>query len=680
MSASPAGGAPSGPASTTPNASTAGAVQRRRPQSNPFVVKKKPVKKAPEATNGAAKPAPKPTTTAAPKPATQAQAPDPDDDPSTYTAYPLVASKKAILQGFRYHAMRLISEQEANPYDETQFTRPLRLHRRFARDQRLEPVALENGVDDKEREKEEIRKAERQAQKEANQAQIAPTEKPNQKKKLPQFKKKVEDVFYPQDTPEAQKRAKLRYEEGRPWHLEDFDGKNTWIGTYEEPLSETHAMLVLDGNGNFRMVPLEKWYRFIPTNRYKTMNLDEAEKHMAKKIKGSRWLAENTMTEDQRQKLAIEQQRRAQGRARVGMRGERSGGHRDDDDEVPEAVHDADEIDYNAEDEFQDDDEGGLFLGDEEDVKESERKIRKEMLEANIFAGNIKEEKDWDAEEEAEKKKEREERKKQKKLRRALVKNERKFEYESESDNPWTEDDETSSDDDLFKDPDIKKEDEKTASVNGEKLVSGASSVGTNTPSGRTEKHGDPLRASQLAGSSLKRPGSPNLSEASGSESSRKRIKKEANGQLSRPMSPSIPGGKGPMSPSSLNRRRGAGSGSDTEASGTERSRPKIRITSSRDASPGGSTPVSRAGSPPPRSAGAATPTSAGGLAAVPPGFPSADEVRAAIPPNGISITDLIRRFRGQIPRTTEANAAFITLVKKVGRNAPNDRKLIVQK
>ncbi|GAM84141.1 hypothetical protein ANO11243_021340 [Dothideomycetidae sp. 11243] len=687
MSASPAGGPPSGPASTTPNAGSPIAIQRKRPQSNPFMARRKPmVKKAPGAantavTNGSLKA----SATPAPKPAPKApvQAPDPDDDPSTYTEFPLVASRKALLQGFRYHAMRLISEQEANPYDESQFTRPLRLHRRFARDQRLQPMPAENGVDDKDREKEEIRKAERQAQKEANQAQIAPTEKVTQKKKLPQFKKKVEDVYYPQDTPEAQKRARLRYEEGRPWHLEDFDGKNTWIGTYEEPLSETHAMFVVGANGNFRMVPLEKWYRFIPTNRYKTMNLDEAELHMAKKIKDSRWFLENTMTDEQRTRLETERQQRLH-RGRVGMRGERVGTRKEEDDEErPEVANDVDEIDYNAEDEFQDDDEGGLFLGDEEEVKESERKIRQEMLGANVFAGTgVKEEKDWDAEEEAEKKKASEERKRQRKLKRTLVKNERKFEYESESDHPYSEESEDTTDEELIVD-EVKKEEEKSSTTaNGEKVVSGPSSVGTITPSGRGEKHGDPLRSSQLAGASLKRPGSPNLSEASGSESSRKRIKKEgANGQISRPMSPSVPGAKGPMSPASLARRRaaGAGSGSDTEASGTERSRPKIRITASRDASPTTSAPGSRAGSPIPRSAGTSMPSpSTAGTTS--PSLPSADMVRAAIPPQGIMVTDLIRKFKGQIPRGQEGNAAFIALVRRVGKNAPGDKKLIVQK
>lgn len=448
MSASPAG-PPSGPASTTPNGGAPAPARRRRPPGNPFI-QKKPARKPPgqgpfAAPRANGTPHGRPSTVnpqqSNGQPLATKAAPDPDDDPSLYSEYPLVATKKAILDGLRFHAMRLMTTGEANPYDPEQFTPPLRLHRRFPRDKMMDPEAAGLAVDSKDREKEEIRKAERQAEKEANQAQIAPTEKAAAAKKRPQFKKKIEDVFYPQDTPEAQKRSKLRYEEGRPWHLEDFDGKNSWVGTYEEPLSESHAMLVLDKNGNFRMVPLEKWYRFVPTGRYKTMDLDEAEKHMDKKVKASRWFLDNAQGVDQKRRADHERQQHQQ-RGRVGMRGEdRPAKTEDDDGERMDMANDIDEIDFEHDDEFQDDDEGKLIGGDEEeDVKDSERRIRQEMLGANIFAGTgVKEEKDWDEEEEREKKEAQEERKKAKRLRKNLIKREKKYEYESESDHPYSE-------------------------------------------------------------------------------------------------------------------------------------------------------------------------------------------------------------------------------------------------
>jgi len=443
MSASPAG-PPSGPPSTTPNGGPAAPIRRKRPQANPFIAKQKPSKRppVPAPANNVTSHARQKSSATPPVQTVSATLADPDDERTDFHVFPLVTVKKSELHALRHHAMRLMASGEVNPWDPDQFTPPLRLHRRFPRDTLTQPVAAAaNGVDDKEREKEAIRKAERQAQREANQAQIAPTEKSAQTKKRQQFKKKVEDVYYPQDTPEAQKRAKLRYEEVRPWHMEDFDGKNTWVGSYEEPLSETHVMLSLAANGTFRMVPVEKWYRFMPTGRYKTMDLDEAEKHMSKKVKDSRWFLENQQGGDVRRRMELERQKNLQ-RGRIGMRGEQQTRFKneDGDADMPDFANDVDEIDFEAEDEFQDDDEGKLFGGDEEDIKESERKIRQEMLGANVFAGTgVKEEKDWDAEEAREKKAAADERRRQKKLRKALVKQERKYEYESESDHPYSE-------------------------------------------------------------------------------------------------------------------------------------------------------------------------------------------------------------------------------------------------
>lgn len=47
--------------------------------------------------------------------------------------------------------------------------------------------------------------------------------------------------------------------------------------------------------------------------------------------------------------------------------------------------------------------------------------------------------------------------------------------------------------------------------------------------------------------------------------------------------------------------------------------------------------------------------------------MPTAEEIRAAIPAEGIKIQDLIARFKGRV-NTKEAKAAFITSVKAVGR------------
>ncbi|KAH0273763.1 Rap30/74 interaction domain-containing protein, partial [Aureobasidium melanogenum] len=233
---------------------------------------------------------------------------------------------------------------------------------------------------------------------------------------------------------------------------------------------------------------------------------------------------------------------------------------------------------------------------------------------------------------------EREEKKKAKKLRKKLVKIEKNYEYDDdESDNPYSEEEESDdSDIERQREEDERKKEEELK-ANGDKQAS-QMSTNANTPSGRAEKHASGLLPKQSM-SSLKRPGSPNLSETSGSESiNRKRIKKEPPHGATSPMG------------------RHAGSGSDTE---TERRRTTLPLNPrSTPGSPGNATPLgSRAGSPVP--------------------MPTADEIRAAIPPAGISIPELIKRFREQVPKTKEGNKAFIQLVLSVAKAMPGAPGLV---
>jgi transcription initiation factor TFIIF subunit alpha len=198
-------------------------------------------------------------------------------------------------------------------------------------------------------------------------------------------------------------------------------------------------MFVFD-NGRFRMVPIEKWYRFNPTGRVPLLSLVEAEAFMEKREKNPRWFMDNEHGREKKRAELARQDRLTRGR--VGTRGENRVKDEDDDDnENVDVADDVDELDFEAEDEFQDDDEGKLFGDDEEEAKEAASKIKKERHEANIFAGTgVKDEKDWDEEEQLESKKEREEKKKAKKLRKKLIKIEKNYDYDDdESDNPYSE-------------------------------------------------------------------------------------------------------------------------------------------------------------------------------------------------------------------------------------------------
>ncbi|KAK3705456.1 transcription factor IIF subunit tfg1 [Vermiconidia calcicola] len=669
MSASPAK-QPSGPNATTPNGS--GPAMRKKAPVSIFTQKKKPAKKPPQPAQRPAAPSQgmngglrgQPMTNGVNPPAVV-------EDAEKYNEYPIYVSKEQITEGLHYHAMKLHSKANqdgvgvpVNPYEESQFTRPVRLHRRNARDKMeiAEQSDAASGMDDKEREQMSIKRAERQAEREANQALIAPTggdPKNPQKRKKPQ--KKVEDVYFDENNPKQKARAQLRYEEARPWHLEDFEGKNTWVGNYEEPPSNSSVMFEIGVSG-FRMVPVEKWYKFSERNRFSVMDSDAVEKHMSKKVKAPRWfLGTQQANDDERKQKVLQMRKQRQAEMRGG----------DDDEQDPfmkreDYQADVDEIDFEFNDEFQDDDEGFMF-GDQqdEDQKEIEKRIREEQRTANLGGTGVKDEdKDWDAEEEREKRAEQDEKRRTKRMRRQLIKKERKNEYDSDSDRgEFSESEESEDSEEERERLEEERKQEEIRKLNGDK--SGASSKGTNTPTGRSDKRD----TSKSFGASLKRPGSPDLSEMSGNESSRKKVK-GANGRAVS----SAPNGARSLSPETAKPKRtgagGYGSGSDTDTSRT--GRPKIRLRNTPPASPHeGNTPTaSRTVSPSGTGSRAQSPQRKA------PTFPTLEEVRGAIPPNGIDLRELANIFK---PRVIGRQPEFIALVKMAGKQ-DNATKRIMRK
>ncbi|PVI07323.1 Rap30/74 interaction domain-containing protein [Periconia macrospinosa] len=435
-------------------------------------------------------------------------------------SFPLVVSRKD-LAGLRHHVMRLQSKDHINPQDDNQFTPPVRLHRRDPRAppsgagaQIVEEEDTKEDIEEsKERERMEMQREERRKQREENQAKIAPTGV----KKQPAFQKKTEQKYRPDDTPESRKRSALRYEETLPWHLEDFDNKQTWVGTYESTFSDAHVMLNAEGGQSIRMVPLEKWYRF----QSKTKAKSTEDPELAKQKSSGYFLKLE-------QKVRIKQEDEQRAKAARGMRVRAGGGAADegrirrvatDDQRRPDA--DADDIDFNVEEDFADDEEGlnGLFEGEEADLKDTAEKVKRDQLAAAAF--DLRDEQEVERQEKEEQETREQQRQLEKALRKSLVKREKNIDYEEEGDNPY----ESSSDSDTTdaEAENVKAEEaKKTAEQNGkpqesDKPASGASTKGANTPSGNHR----PLDVRK------KRPGSPNLSEASGNESSRKKQKKK---------------------------------------------------------------------------------------------------------------------------------------------------------
>ncbi|GAB1212029.1 hypothetical protein ATERTT37_001156 [Aspergillus terreus] len=599
----------------------------------------------------------------------------------TYVDYPLVTTKRALREGLKHHIARFASKKNVDPRDESQFTRPVRLQRRDPR-ARPHEMNAERGqgkssfesnhqLDEAEREELEARKAAREKEREENLAQIAPAMGQTQKRSNAP-KQKTQQVSKTEMTPEEIARTRIKYEEALPWHLEDFDNKNIWVGNYEAALSETHAVFVLENTGKMRMIPVEKWYRFNAKNQFKALTIEEAEKFMAKRVKDPRWFMEKQQEMAQRKEL---EQFAKQRKVYAGKQG------------TPAADGlEADEMDF-EEDRFADDEEHDDLFNDDEETKAAEKRIKQDQLKANVF--DLKDEKEYEEEELREKKEKEARRVLGKSVRKALKRREKNYDYSSGSDaNPYT--DEESTDE---SEAERLREEERKAEEEKKQKESASSSKGNITPSGRA-KHTDALKKGTTA-VSRKRLGSPNASDASGTDTSRKRKSKHISSQpatqpSSRPMSPAA----GPSAPAGKKRVRNlpAGAGSDVDGgagSGAEMSESgkakKLKLNPpgvSRSGTPQGS----RAGSPTPLASRsfsgsrASSPESMRGQTRVStPGdedFPTPAEIHAAIPQSGIGSSDLLKIFHSRIGKSKENHRRFIAIVKDVGVYGKEDRLL----
>lgn len=170
---------------------------------------------------------------------------------------------------------------------------------------------------------------------------------------------------------------KLRFEEFYPWVMEDYDGYNTWVGSYEAGNSDSYVLLAVENDGSFTMIPADKVYKFTARNKYATLTIDEAEKRMDKKSgEVPRWLMKHldnigtTTTRYDRTK------RRLKAATVQGS---------PDDDDSDEAHDDNSEVELDYDEEFADDEEAPIIDGNEQENKESEQRIKKEMLQANAM-------------------------------------------------------------------------------------------------------------------------------------------------------------------------------------------------------------------------------------------------------------------------------------------------------
>ncbi|KAI0398882.1 hypothetical protein F4802DRAFT_591697 [Xylaria palmicola] len=678
MSTSPSGG-PNGQKPTPPT----GAPRLRRPQNtaNPMVPRKKPPPRSipPKTTlpprdagmaklAGSAKPIPQPT-----KPVSRF-----DDQrtknggwskplPEGGQEFPLFVTKKALKEDIRFHVMRFAPNQRGvrqakiDPADQEHFPRPVTLQRRDPRqpppghkEKEEEPVE-QPPTNSEEAERQAQLKAQRDAQRALDDAQKAPVlkdaERKRQQQKNKDEKKTGTQIHYQPRTEKQKKEAEIRYEEALPWHLEDADGKHIWVGQYEAPLSGLKvAMVPYPETGGYRMLPLEKWYKFTPKRAaFQHLSIEEAEKLMGKKAAPTRWAIRDS---DRNKAANAREESRRIMYGPTAVKQESSTFQQASRREKMEH----DDIDMSG-DEFQDDDETAGFEPDrDEDTKDSKDRVRREQLGANLFGDADEKEVE---KEEAELQKEEEVRKLfGKDLKKALRKRDKQFQYDSDSSgrDPFASSSSESG-------SDSEKEDEENK-ADKDKNGAGPSSKGPGTPQGK-KTAADAVKK----GKSLKRPGSPLGSDSSGNESTRNKKKKKlgpSNSVTGSRSATPLPGGQS---------GRGAGSTSDGEATAGEMSdgaggrigrRPHLG-TGARNTPTGSRAGSPRAGSP------SAGPTQEP-LKAI-----TSQEILDALPPlpNGITIGGLLRMFDDRVDREGHlTRKEWLQLVKENAVFSQSDKLL----
>lgn len=305
-----------------------------------------------------------------------------------WNVIPLKACTQAELQDTRNHIIRFQTKQDVDILKN--FTQPVRLHRKdpqniqfhLSREEmdkrRKNGIPAENQPQEVVYEDEDGNPIQR-----ADMSQVAPDGGARRHRRN-LFKRKTKQVHMMDE-----KKRKLRYEEYYPWVLEDYNGKNVFVGSYEAGSSETtHVLFVFDKDG-FKMVPAEKVYKFTPRNRYATLTLEEAEAKMEKNQSAPRWLMKHMDEDDMRFRrnglfgapvtpLAMSLSSSGSRFRMKTVQGESAGNERDSD-------HD----DLDFDEEFADDEEAPIMDGDEEENKLLEKKIKKEMLKAAHFDGQL---------------------------------------------------------------------------------------------------------------------------------------------------------------------------------------------------------------------------------------------------------------------------------------------------
>ncbi|CAK9782224.1 hypothetical protein CC85DRAFT_325349 [Cutaneotrichosporon oleaginosum] len=444
-------------------------------------------------------------------------------------------------------------------------------------------------------------------------------------------KRQTKEVFH-QDV----EVIKLRREEANPWVLESKNKTpesaetaahipEHWVGRMVEQAALPTVLLINDGTeANFTMIPLGRTYKFEPERPFKVMDADQAHKYFEKQAKGGgqdRWSqrqegpggayvvkTERHALEDRANRMEWKIMQKKGKAPSANVKRERF-----EDDYVREGRNLGrgleggvdEELDYNADEDFQDDDDVDTFYkdGDDEEKQLQEERQKKEYRMANYTFGDRKDEDDDDDDDLfGDKQKLSKDGKRLRRLQRKQAHGEDADMYES------SDDDTESSDEDEDKDKDKEKDKERRPPGSAEKSHPGSRS-GSRPPDGRSGSPaprlhppgqrpgaGSALLAKRAAsrGVSPRPPGAPGSSRA-GSPLARgsSPVAREGSPAV-RAGSPAVPRGSSPLpgtregTPNHVKpgKRKATASPLDPSAPARPASRPPKRRSEESDASP----------------------------------------------------------------------------------------------
>jgi transcription initiation factor TFIIF subunit alpha len=307
------------------------------------------------------------SSTSQPRPTSSSQSsrPNPSSQLSAGQHAEYVLSSIRHSQSTRNHVMKLHAPRPIDPLSPTNtpngWTHPLKLHRRDPTAPILRPDQPLPSEDTKD------------IKGNIDLSVIAPYGGA-QKAKKDLFKPKTKQVFH-SDPQELQ----LRNEERVPWVLEDFDGKNTWVGTLEGGGASGYALFLFEKDG-FKFVPVDRTYRFTKKGATQVLTAEEAEAQMKKRSTLPRWILKDNPPGPG---LVRGSTGGAAGSGGGGGRGRGLFTVRETRERATDAMEE--DLDYDATERFEDDEENPILEGDEEANKAIEERVRREMRGARNF-------------------------------------------------------------------------------------------------------------------------------------------------------------------------------------------------------------------------------------------------------------------------------------------------------